>query len=148
MSINTTEVGMWEPLIKSDSWVKKENPQAYDLLNERNEHPKPAQHMLGIVGGNEVPYNGRPTQVDVESDLRGITRPNTFCATRKHLPSDFINPRDFVTTGSIVRNSPQHGKVTIKPCVTPLAQSQMWAYPATLAPEPVVLQMCVRPEKL
>ena len=139
-----SEFGAWDSTQKSDSWVKKENPQAYDLLNERNEHPKPAQHMLGIVGGNEAPYNGRPTQVDVESDLRGITRPNTFCPARKHLPSDFAGKG----TGPINRDSPQHGKVTIKPCVTPLTQSQMWAYPATLAPEPVVLQMCVRPEKL
>ena len=140
MSINKSEFGMWETTQKSDSWVKKENPQAYDLLTERNEHPKPAQHMLGIVGGNEAPYNGRQTQVDVESDLRGITRPNTFCPTRKHLPTSDL--------ASIKRDSPQHGKVTITPCLTPLAQSQMWAYPATLAPEPVVLQMCVRPEKL
>ena len=129
----------WEPL-SAAIWVKKENPQAYDLLNEANEHPKPSQHMLGIVGGNEVPYNGRTTQVDVESDLRGITRPNTFCPSRQHQPSDSVNAQ-------ITRNSPQHGKVSITPCATPLKQSQMWAYPATLAPEPLTLEMCVRPEK-
>lgn len=130
----------WEPLSAAGSWVKKENPQAYDLLNVVNEHPKPSQHMLGIVGGNEVPYNGRPTQVDVESDLRGITRPNTFCPSRQHKPSETAN-------APITRNSPQYGKVSITPCATPLKQSQMWAYPATLAPEPLTLQMCVRPEK-
>jgi hypothetical protein len=126
--------------LESHAWEKKENPQAYDLLKQTYEHPRPSQHMLGIVGGNEVPYNSRPTQVDVESDLRGITRPNTFCPSRQHKPSELANV-------TITRNSPQYGKVSITPCATPLKQSQMWAYPATLAPEPLTLQMCVRPEK-
>jgi hypothetical protein len=122
---------------------KKENPQAYDRMNEYNEHPKPRQHMLGIVGGNEVPYGGRLNQVEVESDLRGITRHNSFCPTRKHAAPSYIGS-EHVT--SIKRSSPALN-VTITPHTTPLGQCQMWAYPATLAPEPVVLQMCVRPEK-
>jgi hypothetical protein len=118
---------------------KEENPQAYDRLSEYNEHPTPKQHMLGIVGGNDVPYGGRMNQVEVESDLRGITRHNSFCPNRKHAaPSSPIT--------SINRSSPALN-VTIIPNTTPLKQCQMWAYPATLAPEPVVLQMCVRPEK-
>lgn len=120
---------------------KKENPQAYDRINEYNEHPRPKQHVLGIVGGNEVPYAGRLNQVEVESDLRGITRHNSFCPSRKHAAP--ANP-EHVT--SIKRSSPALN-VTINPNTTPLGQYQMWAYPATLAPEPFVLQMCVRPEK-
>jgi hypothetical protein len=116
---------------------KKENPQAYDRLNEYNEHPKPKQHILGIVGGNEVPYGGRLNQVEVESDLRGITRHNSFCPSRKHSAP---------TSATIKRSSPALN-VTVTPHTTPLGQCQMWAYPATLAPEPFVLQMCVRPEK-
>jgi len=123
---------------------KKENPQAYDRLNEYNEHPTPKQHMLGIVGGNEVPYAGRLNQVEVESDLRGITRHNSFCPNRKHAAPSGPMGAEHVT--SIKRSSPALN-VTINPHTTPLAQCQMWAYPATLAPEPVVLQMCVRPEK-
>jgi hypothetical protein len=122
---------------------KKENPQAYDRLNEYNEHPKPRQHMLGIVGGNEVPYGGRLNQVEVESDLRGITRHNSFCPTRKHAAP---GPMGAEHVTSIKRSSPALN-VTITPHTTPLGKCQMWAYPATLAPEPVVLQMCVRPEK-
>jgi hypothetical protein len=120
---------------------KKENPQAYDRINEYNEHPKPKQHILGIVGGNEVPYGGRLNQVEVESDLRGITRHNSFCPTRKHAA-----PYNAEHVTSIKRSSPGLN-VTINPYTTPLSQCQMWAYPATLAPEPFVLQMCVRPEK-
>ena len=128
----------WELQQKAASWEKKENPQAYDRIAEYNEHPKPRQHSLGLVGGNEVPYDGRLNQVEVESDLRGITRHNSFCPKRKHAP-----PSD----PSIIRRSSPALEVTIRPNTKPLAQCQMWAYPATLAPEPVVLQMCVRPEK-
>jgi hypothetical protein len=121
---------------------KTENPQVYDRLNEYNEHPKPRQHILGIVGGNEVPYGGRLNQVEVESDLRGITRHNSFCPKRKHAAP--ANPSHIT---QIDRKNPAL-KVEVKPHTTPLAQSQMWAYPATLAPEPVVLKICVRPEKM
>ena len=118
---------------------KKENPQAYDRLNEYNEHPKPRQHILGIVGGNEVPFGGLLNQVEVESDLRGITRHNSFCPSRKHAAP--------ISASAPIKRSSPGLNVTINPHTTPLAQCQMWAYPATLAPEPFVLQMCVRPEK-
>jgi hypothetical protein len=128
----------WDPP-QLHPFEKKENPQAYDRLVEYNEHPKPTQHILGIVGGNEVPYGGRLNQVDIESDLRGTTRHNSFCPTRKHAaPSG---------SQTIVRKQ-LTGQWSVTPHTTPLAQSQMWAYPATIAPEPVSLQMCVRPEKL
>ncbi len=103
------------------------------------EHPKPTQHMLGVVGGNEVPYQNRKIQVDTESDLRGITRANSFCPSRKHQPL----PQ---TVSEIHRNTPKE-KVTIAVATTPLKQSQMWAYPATLAPEPFAIETCIRPER-
>ena len=67
--------------LETNPWELKENPQVYDQLKIFAEHPRPSQHILGIVGGNEVPYQNRQTQVETESDLRGITRPNTFCPT-------------------------------------------------------------------
>jgi len=119
-------------------WEKQENPQSYDLLKMYGEHPKPAQHMLGMVGGNEVPYKTREIQVDTESDLRGITRANTFCPARQHKPSD---------TGSTIQRDTPKQKVSISTATTPLKQSQLWAYPATLAPEPFAIESCMRPEK-
>ena len=86
-----------------------------------------------------MPYKNREIQVDTESDLRGITRANSFCPTRKHHPLD-----SKVT--SISRNTPKE-KVTIPVYTKPLKSSQMWAYPATLAPEPFTIEACVRPEK-
>jgi hypothetical protein len=119
-------------------WQEKENPQAYSLVKEYGEHPKPSQHRLGLVGGNEVYMKDRASQVHVESDLRGITRANTFCPERGHLPTQ--------TKQHIVRDTPK-GKVIVSVPSDKLAQSQMWAYPATLSPEPFQYETCSRPEK-
>ena len=129
-------------LLPQHPWEKKENPQTYDILKTYGENPKPTQHILGVVGGNEVPYQNRWLQVDTESDLRGTTRANTFCPTRQHLPSWATGNR-----GSEIHRDTPKENVTIKPVTKPLAQSQMWAYPATLAPEPFVIETCGRPQK-
>lgn len=128
-------IGPYEP----HPWESTENPQTYDLLKSYAEHPKPTQHTLGLVGGNEVPYETREKQVNIESDLRGITRANTFCPKRQHLPKDDV-------VSQVTRDTPKQ-KVTINVSSTALKQSQMWAYPATLAPEPFSINVCNRPEK-
>ena len=120
-------------------WEKKENPQTYELMPSYGENPRPSQHLLGIVGGNEVPYKNRALQVDIESDLRGTTRANTFCPSRQHQP---LSP----TVQSIKRDTPKE-KTTVPVHTAPLKQSQMWAYPATLAPESLTIETCLRPEK-
>jgi hypothetical protein len=121
------------------SWEKKENPQTYMLLPSYGENPKPSQHILGVVGGNEVPYKNRQLQVEVESDLRGITRPNTFCPDRQHKPL----PPNVKEISRVVPK--QNVKVNV--VTQPLKQSQMWAYPATVAPESFTIETCARPEK-
>lgn len=126
-------------ILSHHPWESKENPQTYDLLASYGENPKPSQHILGIVGGNEVPYLNRTIQVDTESDLRGITRANTFCPKRQHKP---LGP----TVSEIQRNTPKE-KVSIKVATKPLSQSQMWAYPATIAPEPFTIETCAQPQK-
>jgi len=121
------------------AWEKKENPQTYGILPSYAEHPRPSQHTLGVVGGNEVPYKNRELQVDVESDLRGITRANTFCPSRQHHP---LAP----DAANVKRDTPKQ-TVTIPFYTAPLKSSQMWAYPATLAPEQFTIETCGRPEK-
>jgi hypothetical protein len=123
----------------SHPWEKQENPQTYELMPSYGENPRPSQHTLGLVGGNEVPYKNRETQVDTESDLRGITRANTFCPSRKHHP---LNSN----VQYIKRDTPKE-KVTIPVYTAPLKQSQMWSYPATFASDPLTIQTCTRPEK-
>ena len=54
----------------------KEMPQYYDQFTSAFVHKTPRAHTLGLVGGNDVSLI-KGNMVDLESDLRGITRPNT-----------------------------------------------------------------------
>ena len=120
-------------------WEKKENPQTYALQPVYGEHPRPAQALLGMVGGNNAPYKDRKLQVELESDLRGITRANTFCPKRQHHP---------LSSGatSVTRDTPKE-TVTVPIYHQPLKGFQLWAYPATLAPEPYKVEVCMQPHK-
>lgn len=120
-------------------WEKRENPESYYILPMFAEHPDPARNILGTFGGNTCSYEGRTMQVDTESDLRGITRPLTYCPQREYAPMK-NNPKEIVRTTT-------KGKVDIKVAVAPLESTQMWSYPAILTPEPMEADVCKRPEK-
>jgi len=128
------------------AWENKENPQSYEELESQVVSPDPRRHILGIVGGNAVSIvkssfynitNGQ--QADVESDLRGTTRPLTFCPWRKYQPQ----PSGQTT---IVRNNTK-GHFAVDAKLHNLPAAQMWAYPAAYAPEPLRKETCGRPEK-
>jgi hypothetical protein len=97
---------------------------------------KEVRHILGLVGGNEVSRIAG-NQADLESDLLGITRPNTWSTARKHLP-----PNGYV----ISRDNP---KISLKVDTQPvhLPAYQQWAYPSVVGPEPLHKETCHRPEK-
>jgi len=117
---------------------KKENPQGYDQTPFAYVSSEPKRHILGVYGGNEV-SGIQGNRADLESDLRGITRPNTWCTDRKHLPPS-------VKDMEIQRSNP---KTELKINVTPrhMPVYQMWAYPATVAPLPFESKVCKNPEK-
>ena len=124
-------------VLLSSHWEKKENPQHYDFLTSTYISPEPKRHILGLIGGNEVSLI-KGNMVDLESDLRGINIPNTFCPWRQYQPPQ--NKKE------ILRNNT---KVDIKIDTTPqhLPSYQMWAYPAVVAPFPIKNEVCVKPEK-
>ena len=125
------------PLLSSH-WEKTENPQHYNDMPCQLVHPLPQRHILGLVGGNEVSLI-KGNMVDLESDLKGINIPNTFCPTRQYQPPS----RD---QKEIVRDNTKIAvKVDIQPVHLPIYQ--MMAYPAVMAPAPMVNEVCVRPEK-
>ena len=133
-------------LLQTAPWERKENPQNYDQLESQVVNPDPRRHILGIVGGNQVaPVAGsfynivNPQQADVESDLRGITRPITKCPWRDYQPQP-------IGDSVINRNNPKNN-FTVDATLTPLPDYQMWAYAATYQPEPLVKETCGRPEK-
>ncbi len=122
----------------SSHWEKKENPQHYDDLTSQQVHPLPQRHILGLVGGNDVSLI-KGNMVDLESDLRGINIPNTFCPSRQYQPFR----RD---QKEIVRDNTKIAvKIDVQPVHLPVYQ--MIAYPAVMAPAPIVNEVCVRPEK-
>jgi len=125
------------PLLSSH-WEKKENPQHYDELQSQEVHPAPHRHVLGLVGGNAVSVI-KGNQVDLESDLRRINIPNTFCPSRQYQP-----PR--ASEKQIVR---ENTKVALNIHVEKqhLPAYQMIAYPSVVGPLPMVNEVCQKPEK-
>jgi hypothetical protein len=124
------------PLVTSH-WEKKENPQHYDDLPLLWTSPQPQRHILGLVGGNDVsPIKGN--LVDLESDLRGINLPNTFAPWKQYQPPQQHH--------EIVRNTVK-GSVQIDIQKAHLPTYQMIAYPAVIAPLPMVYDVCMKPEK-
>jgi hypothetical protein len=113
-----------------------ENPQAFHRLRTEVVNPKAARHVLGLVGGNEVSVCWEQ-KTDIESDLRGTTRPNSWCASRKHLP-----PHSSI----IIRKNPKQ-PIVIESEAANLQSVQAWAYPAVVAPRPFHKETCGRPEK-
>jgi hypothetical protein len=118
-------------------WEKTENPQHYDDLTSQYVNPRPQRHILGIVGGNEVSLI-KGNMVDLESDLRGITIPNTFAPWRQYQPPQ--------QTKEIVRDNLKNS-LTIDIQKAHLPAYQMIGYPAVVAPYPIINQVCVKPEK-
>ena len=115
---------------------RSENPQHYDEPYVVARHVKERRHVLGLVGGKEIGTIAG-SQVDLESDLLGITRPNSDATERHHLPP---------TSSKIQRSNPKiHLKIDAAP--VPLPSFQLWAYPSVMAPEPLRKETCYRPEK-
>ena len=114
----------------------KENPQMYSRFSYEVEHEKAARHMLGIVGGNEVSLT-KTNWPDIESDLRGITRPNSDCTERHHLPTK---------AAVIVRSNPKQ-TIELDTTLRHLKPVQMMAYPSVIGPVPLVKETCGQPQK-
>ena len=135
MSLNSYLEAYEKPISSMNE--KVENPQVYDRSLVEVQHVKPKRQILGLVGGNEV-YNIAGNRVDLESDLQGITRPNTWSTTRKHLPS--ANP------DVIERKNPKNSiRVDGKPVAR--GEFQMWSYPAVYAPLSVERDTCMPKNK-
>jgi hypothetical protein len=120
------------------TWENKENPQVYDRIQTTYIHPEPKRHILGLVGGNEVSLI-KGNIVDLESDLRGINLPNTFCPWRQYQPP--------AAKATEIKRATYKGEVAIDVRAKHLPAYQMWAYPAVAAPLPMKNQVCKNPEK-
>lgn len=73
-----------KPVFMSDQQSK--NLMGYSMIPDKFYLNKPCRNALGLVGGNDVSVVTSSPMVDVESDLQGITRPNTRCNYKQHVP--------------------------------------------------------------
>jgi hypothetical protein len=117
---------------------RSENPQTYAETPFAYVHKEPARHRLGLVGGNEVSLP-QGNMVDVESDLRRLNYPLTYCPQREYQPPP-------VKQTTLYRKSTK-GTVTIDVTQKHLPAIQMWPYAATFSPVPMSVKQCGRPEK-
>jgi len=139
------------PIEASHSWIRDDNISVYDL-NMPNRtvganypvdesilvSPVAKRHTLGLVGGNEVSrLAGNPQ--DIESDLRGLTRPLTKCNEREYQP--LKKDQDTI----IYDNRKYRMAIDLRP--VHLKDTQMFAYAPVYAPQPLKKETCGRPEK-
>ena len=117
---------------------RSENPQRYSETPYAYIHKEPARHMLGLIGGNAVSLP-QGNMVDVESDLRRLNYPLTYCPGREYQP-----PAEKQST--LYRKSTK-GTVKIDVTQRHLPAIQMWPYAATFAPVPMKVAQCGHPEK-
>ena len=123
---------------KNHPWETADNPQAFEFMVSQYVSPTPKRHVLGLVGGNAVSLI-QGNMVDLESDLRGINIPNTFCPWKQYQPPPHKSTE-------IIRDNRKIGlKIDIAP--NHLDPYQMWAYPGMPAPAPMYSQVCRQPEK-
>ncbi len=134
-------------------WVRKESAEAYTMatpvktvfaapppvsaLAKGLETPADKYHGLGLIGGNTgARMMGNPQ--DIESELRGLTRPISKVNERKYIPS---------ADKSQVQIHNFKYDMAIDTRVAPSKEYQMWAYPATFAPQPLVKETCGAPHR-
>lgn len=137
--------------VHSPSWVHDDNIFVYDIntpnrtiggnysVSENNlASPAPKRHTLGLVGGNEVSRLAANPQ-DIESDLRGITRPLTKCNEREY---------QALTQGQTTidyKNRTTNMTLDLRP--VHLKEYQTFAYPASYAPQGLKQKQCGSPHK-
>ncbi len=126
------------PSLEKAQWAE-ENPQVYDKSQQSYIHITPQRHILGLVGGNEVSIKNQETVIDIESDLRGITRPNTFAPWRMYQPP--------VCNQTTISRSTTKGGFNINISTKPLPEYQMWSYPVVNAPSPLIKEVYNSPER-
>jgi len=122
----------------NNPWIKKENTSYYHEFTQQWESPTPKRHVLGLVGGNEVSKTAG-NQQDIESDLKGITRPFTHSPKYEHQPV-----AENASKLKIV-NRKTEMVIDIRP--VNLEEYQMWGYAAAYKPLPLQKERCGAPSR-
>ena len=76
---------------------------------------------------------------DIESELRGLTRPLTGCPSREYQPTMAGQEK------LLINNRKTNMAIDLRAIHLP--EYQMWAYPVTYAPQPLKKEACGSPQK-
>jgi len=107
-------------------------PLNYSMYTGKYENCSKCRVELGIVGGNNVSlFSGN--LVDLESDLRGQTRPASLCPSMKYQPK--CPPNQNNTNGLPCNGKTQYPLVHQPSC-------QMFRYPQVPQPPPMKTYTC------
>jgi hypothetical protein len=131
----------------------------YTLIPQKYYHPNVARNALGLVGGNEVSLVSG-NLVDLESDLRGVTRDISRCPAKKYAPSCALGgvaeaaaPSGSSPIGAVAGICPSWPNqlvfqerstgrvVTVNTTPRHLPTTQYASYPGVPAPEPLTQQV-------
>lgn len=134
----------------------------YTMIPQKFYHPNQSRNALGLLGGNEVSM-ATGNLVDVESDLRSITRDLSRDPKRKYQPATPLGPAPKqpapVNVQSPVQGGPvapwpkelvytdrSSGKlVTVSTAPRHLPTTQYVSYPGVPAPAPFVQEVYGQP---
>lgn len=118
------------------------SPLAYQLYPGRFENCNKCRIELGTVGGTAVSHI-KGNLVDLETDLKGITRKASLCPSKHYhnpCPNGDINE---CAPGNIqIKGSPCNSPRTIDTSMHHLPSCQMIRYKPVPLPEPMRLQHC------
>jgi hypothetical protein len=119
----------------------------YTQIPDRFYHANASRNALGLVGGNDVSV-ASGNLVDVESELRNITRDLSRAPTKNYVPSCQDTDQDNLTIkhtcapssfSYLERSSGNAIRVDMSPMH--LKTSQFASYPGVPAPEPLKLEV-------
>ena len=139
---NWTRIGATEGANVRDQ--QSADAYSYVLIPEKWENPNKCRNALGLVGGSEVSHvNGN--LVDLESDLLGITRPNSKCNQKQYVPNCALGgdkPCPDYPNGITYTDKSTGEKKDIDTQPAHLRTCQTWSYPGTPVPRPYGQETC------
>lgn len=118
-------------------------PLSYSLNPIKYENCNKCRMELGIIGGSAVSQI-KGNLVDLESDLRGSTRPNSNCPSKKYVPScpDKIGDACQPSQINLQEGKGCGGKKTIDTTLLHLPPCQMIRYRPIPLPPAMKLEGC------
>ena len=138
---NWTRIGSTEGANVRDQ--QSADAYSYVLIPEKWSNPNKCRNALGMVGGAEVSHV-KGNLVDLESDLKGITRPQSKCNAKQYVPNcplgggdcpDYPNSISYVDKSTGEKRSVDTEPNHLRTC-------QTWSYPGTPVPRPYGQETC------